>query len=400
MGEGLLHVLVVDDERAVARHLADGLRLLGHRTEVAHSAAEALALIDAAPKIGVVMTDVRMPGGDGLQLAQQLLRERRGLRAVEVILITGHAALDDAAAAARMGVSDLLRKPFRLADAAHAATVALRAAARARDEEARRLDNAARFGELERARDELSGRLEAAEALLRGSPDFAGTYRADLAGKVRAISHALRTPLTHIAGGTDLLAARGTGEPDPGLAFLREGLRDAVKAVELVEELQRAGQPPLGVPADEFDMGALVRTLSDEVRPDFAKNLVALHVIADNNMPMLRASAATVRRILECCQQVALHWSRPGGTVETVVRRIADDSSLHWCVTTLTCSHGERAPSPPDGVTLPASVSSLRETQEDLHFAIAKRLAMSVAGKVTSWSTGRQAMALVVALPC
>ena len=128
-----LKILIVDDERDVARHLADGLRLLGFRTEVAHAVDEALSLMDALPEIGVVIADMHMPGGDGLRLAEQVLRERHGRRAVRVILITAFVALADGISAGKGGVSALLYKPFGLAEAARAARGALDEVEKARE---------------------------------------------------------------------------------------------------------------------------------------------------------------------------------------------------------------------------------------------------------------------------
>ena len=118
-------VLVVDDEPVVAEQLAQGLAAHGLRTGFVHNATDALARLDADPGIGVVVTDIRMPGGDGLGLAQKILSQRPASAAVEVIIITGHATIDDATAAVRTGVADFLRKPFRLAEAVQAVTKAM-----------------------------------------------------------------------------------------------------------------------------------------------------------------------------------------------------------------------------------------------------------------------------------
>jgi CheY-like chemotaxis protein len=120
-----LTILVVDDEEAVARQLSDGLAVLGHEPVSANSGAAALRLLHANPGIGVVVSDIRMPGEDGLGLTRTIQAEFAGPRAVEVVLITGHATEQDAKAAAQLGVAAFLRKPFRLAEAAAAVDTAL-----------------------------------------------------------------------------------------------------------------------------------------------------------------------------------------------------------------------------------------------------------------------------------
>jgi len=82
----------------------------------AGSSSEALSLLHESPDIAVVVTDIRMPHGTGLELAQSVLRARKGAMATEVILITGHATTDDVTEAVRLGACDFLHKPFRLAE--------------------------------------------------------------------------------------------------------------------------------------------------------------------------------------------------------------------------------------------------------------------------------------------
>ncbi len=109
-------VLVVDDEPAILRHVADGLAACGFRVRAAGSIAEAQDLLAAAPEIAVVVSDIRMPGGDGLGFAAALARPGDERLAREVVLMTGHAGPDDDAAARAANIRDLLRKPFRLHD--------------------------------------------------------------------------------------------------------------------------------------------------------------------------------------------------------------------------------------------------------------------------------------------
>jgi len=89
---------------------------MGWTVNSAGSSSEALSLLHESPDIAVVVTDIRMPHGTGLELAQSVLRARKGAMATEVILITGHATTDDVTEAVRLGACDFLHKPFRLAE--------------------------------------------------------------------------------------------------------------------------------------------------------------------------------------------------------------------------------------------------------------------------------------------
>lgn len=101
-------VLIVDDEPDNLRVYA---RFLDSVAEVrtAPSAAEALAQAEVAPP-DVLVTDLRMPGRGGIDLASEV-RERWPL--CEVVVVTAHADVDTAISAVRIGVVEYLRKPVR-----------------------------------------------------------------------------------------------------------------------------------------------------------------------------------------------------------------------------------------------------------------------------------------------
>ena len=92
-GQPALSVLVVDDDEDIVLNLAEGLELSGHAVLTAHSAAQARAVMAGRDDIGVVITDIRMPGEDGLKLAQQIMTGRPDEAAIEVVVITGHATV-------------------------------------------------------------------------------------------------------------------------------------------------------------------------------------------------------------------------------------------------------------------------------------------------------------------
>ena len=80
-------VLVVDDEALVRMYAVDVLRDAGHVVFEAGGADEALEVLDEHPEIGVLFTDINMPGQlDGLDLARMVHARRPG---VHIILTSG-----------------------------------------------------------------------------------------------------------------------------------------------------------------------------------------------------------------------------------------------------------------------------------------------------------------------
>ena len=107
-GAGGAHVLVVDDDEDILRLLSIRLRARGFRVTTAASAEEALARIAVDPPRAVV-SDVRLPGRDGLALFEEIRSTRPTL---PVILLTAHGTIPDAVDATSRGVFGYLTKPF------------------------------------------------------------------------------------------------------------------------------------------------------------------------------------------------------------------------------------------------------------------------------------------------
>lgn len=101
-------VLLVDDDPAVAKVLGALLTQAGLTTHAARDGQEALALLASKP-VDVVVSDVRMPGMDGLQVLAEVAR---GWPDVPVILLTAHGTVPLAVEAMKAGAADFVLKPF------------------------------------------------------------------------------------------------------------------------------------------------------------------------------------------------------------------------------------------------------------------------------------------------
>jgi len=101
-------ILVVEDEEKLRRVVQLHLESMGFEVDGAGSAEQALPLVSA---VDLVITDLRMPGMDGIQFIKQLLG--RGVTAA-VIVMTAHGSVENAVEAMKLGAADFLQKPFSL----------------------------------------------------------------------------------------------------------------------------------------------------------------------------------------------------------------------------------------------------------------------------------------------
>ncbi len=104
------HILIVDDEPAIQSALRGVLEDEGYRVTAVGSGAQALALLaDEAPDL--VFLDVWMPGMDGLDTLVQIKHLRPD---ATVVMISGHATIETAVRATRLGAYDFIEKPLSL----------------------------------------------------------------------------------------------------------------------------------------------------------------------------------------------------------------------------------------------------------------------------------------------
>lgn len=103
-----MKIAIVDDEQDMRHSISQWLALSGYDTEAFASAEEALKAI-GQDYPGIVVSDIKMPGMDGMQFLKKL----KGIDStLPVIMITGHGDVPMAVEAMRIGAFDFLEKPF------------------------------------------------------------------------------------------------------------------------------------------------------------------------------------------------------------------------------------------------------------------------------------------------
>ena len=105
-----MRILIVDDEVNVANLLAESVKVQGHEAVVAVSGAEGLTLLQEKPPDAVFL-DIVMPEMSGIEVLRQI---RVTHPALPVIVITGIASPKQIEEVRRLGVTEVIEKPFVL----------------------------------------------------------------------------------------------------------------------------------------------------------------------------------------------------------------------------------------------------------------------------------------------
>lgn len=138
-------LLVVDDENNLRLVVQKELSRSGHRVETASDGEAAWALLEEQD-FDVLLCDINMPRLDGIELLRRLREKRQN--PPEVIMLTGHATVETAIEAMKLGAYDYLTKPYRITELAALVT-------QAAEKQRLKIDNQRLRAQLERTTAEM-----------------------------------------------------------------------------------------------------------------------------------------------------------------------------------------------------------------------------------------------------
>lgn len=294
-------VLLVDDEPGIRRVLSLSLEDRGFIVRQAANTEEALALFRREPA-PVTLTDIKMPGQDGLDL----LREIKALDPeAEVVLITGHGDLDQAIQGIKHDAADFVTKPIH----DDALDIAL---ARAFERRSMRMAIREHTEHLERLVEQKTRELIDAERLAAVGQAVAG------------LSHSVKNMASGLEGSLFLLRQGLEGDRQ---AYLEQGWEMLESNVRKLKELSLgmvrycAAQE---LRLADVDPALPARQVAALLAPRAKAAHIALELEAPPGMPPARMDEEALHRCLldlagnalDACAAAGFGPDRPGGRVD------------------------------------------------------------------------------------
>ena len=202
------HLLIVDDEANTLASLSRAFRLEGHEAAVCDNADKALELAKSQ-SFDLILSDVVMPGKDGLTLLEEL--KAQGVP-TPVVMMSGQAHIEMAVRATRLGALDFLEKPIST------------------EKLLLTVENALKLGRLERENRDLASRLGKHEIVWKGE-----TMRRVMAQVERVAASETRVCILGETGTGKELVARTLHEHSPRAGAPFVTLNCAAVPAELIE---------------------------------------------------------------------------------------------------------------------------------------------------------------------
>ena len=270
-----VRVLLVDDEGQILEEMQECLEAEDIKCILAHDAVEALELIRKTPNLDAVVTDIRMPGMDGLEFTRTLKRKEAAGKTLAVIILTGHAGYDEAVEALKAGAEDFLSKPVSASRLVYTVTKAVELTRLRRTEEQYRHllagevqnktnEAAVLHKDIGRKRRQLNAaHLNRAVAMLAKEEFFA------------LISHDLRTPLILLRAFAARIKDHFVGTADREKAeetdFMLRVTSDAIEYLDTVLEIAKITNE--GEDPEKDGKGFLVEAAFERLKLAFGRKL-------------------------------------------------------------------------------------------------------------------------------
>lgn len=284
-------ILVVDDEKEIREFLNKALsRLGGYQVELAESGEEALQKLEKE-RFDLVLTDLKMPKMDGLQLITEIAKSKPETL---TMMMTGHGTIDSALEAMKQGASDYLMKPLNLDE------LLLRIR--------KVLEEKQRFVRLK----DFVNQLEKANQELRRIDAMKSEF-------VSVASHELRTPLAAIKNAVQLILMGKTGEINENQAkFLSMADRNINRLTNILNNLlnlSRIESGKIELKFKNLSLKEVIEWTVSSLRPHAGAKSIQIQVAVPEALPSVYGDQEKIEQILTNLIGNAIKFTPEGGEI-------------------------------------------------------------------------------------
>ena len=308
------HVLIVDDDLALLSALPEALQLRMESVlvDTCDTAREALNRI-ASTDYDAIVSDIKMPGMDGLAL----LAEIRAVRPkTPTLLITGHGEHDLALQALRGGAYDFIQKPIDRDYFVAALTRAIQVRQLSRKLEAQQ-------EALERHAAELECTVEARTHELREANRIKDEFLA-------TVSHELRTPLNSILGWAQLMRTGTLDDNVSGRALqtIERNTRMLAQIIDDLLDVSRIISGKLRLDVKPIDLGPVVEAALEAVRPAAAAKHIHLDLSLDSTVGAVSGDPGRLQQVVWNLLSNAMKFTPDGGSVDVRLEGVGSNACI------------------------------------------------------------------------
>jgi signal transduction histidine kinase len=284
-------ILVVDDEKEIRDFLYKALTRLGRFcVELAETGEEVLQKIEK-DSFDLVLTDLKMPKMDGIQLISEIARSKPEILTV---LMTGHGTIDSAVEAMKRGASDYLTKPLNLDET----IIRIQKA----------LEDRQRFVRLK----EFADQLEKANQELRRIDVIKSEF-------VSVASHELRTPLAAIKTAVQLMLSGKTGEINENQTkFLSMAERNINRLTNILNDLlnlSRIESGKIELKFQNLELKGIIELTASSLRPQADGKSIRIEVEIPEQLPGVYGDPEKIEQILTNIIGNAIKFTPDGGKI-------------------------------------------------------------------------------------
>jgi len=311
-------ILIIDDEEGMRDFLSFVFKTEGYQALTAADGQEALELVER-DNIDAILTDLKMPGMDGIEL---LRRIRELDRNVVVVIMTAYASLQSALEAMKYGAYDYLLKPFDDVDTVMDTI--------ARAVERRRLikRNARLLDDLQRANQQLNRMCEDAQQQageLKQAYDELKSLDERKTRFMARVSRALLDSLAHIQGHVTLLSSERLGalgdEQREALVDVKQRAGELIRLVNDILYLQEAEAGQVQLSPRPVSLAAVVEGACRPVQAKADEQAITLDCDIPEALPLVLGDEARLQQAVTHLLDNAVKFSPPFSRVSVSLRQ-------------------------------------------------------------------------------